>query len=235
VKLERTEEKGLGFEREEEKPNLELLKYFSVGIKTELINNLLTALFDSGGISEIELTEDMHEVIGALVDQSELANFLPDLEKIELDEDKLRLFVSLKGSPSLEISSSNELIFNVPHLSLKFKAKRNGEWSDYFTFILKLRTGLDINIRGEQLGLSLNLKKLNLEGEWAELYKPLDKTFYREDAEESFKSLVYMISSELEDSPLLGIPSFEVGDREITVRNFKVENNFLYIDIIPSN
>jgi hypothetical protein len=177
----------------------------------------------------------MHDVIGALVDRSELANFLPDLEKVELDEDKLRLFVSLKGFPSLEISSSNKLIFNVPHLRLKFKAKRNGEWRDYFTFILKLKVGLDINIRGEQLGLSLGLKKLNLEGEWAALYKPLDKTFYREDTEESFKSLVYMISSELEDSPLLGIPSFEVGDREITIKNFKVENNFLYIDIIPSN
>ena len=95
--------------------------------------------------------------------------------------------------------------------------------------------GLDIAINGPQLGLSLDMKKLSLEGEWPDSYSPMDKTFFREDAEESFKSLIYMVSSELEDSPLLALPSFEFGDREITFKNFKIENGFIFIDIVPLN
>ena len=34
-----------------------------------------------------------------------------------------------------------------------------------------------------------------------------------------------MISSELEESPLLKVPSFEVGEREITFKNFKLDDS----------
>ena len=44
-----------------------------------------------------------------------------------------------------------------------------------------------------------------------------------------------MISSELEESPLLKVPSFEVGEREITFKNFKLDDGFIHLDIIPSN
>ena len=76
---------------------------------------------------------------------------------------------------------------------------------------------------------------LKFDGRWASSYEPQDKTFYREDAEESFKSLFYMISSELEESSILKVPSLEVGDREITFKNLKLDDGFIHLDIIPSN
>ncbi|MEE2743174.1 MAG: hypothetical protein VYD54_04650 [Bdellovibrionota bacterium] len=232
VRLAEVNEKGLELEEEDD---LEFLKYFSIGIKPELVNVLIKGLFPGKKLPKIELKEEMHEVIGALLDKSELANFLPDLEKVDLDQDKLRLFVSLKKYPSVGLDSSGQLNLSIPHVGLNFMAKRNGEWSDYFTFNIDLKVGLDIAINGPQLGLSLDMKKLSLEGEWPDSYSPMDKTFFREDAEESFKSLIYMVSSELEDSPLLALPSFEFGDREITFKNFKIENGFIFIDIVPLN
>jgi hypothetical protein len=234
VRLAEVEEKGLELEKEES-GDLELLKYFSIGIKPKLVNILIKGLFPNEKLPKMELKEEMHEVIGAIVDRSELANFLPDLEKIDLDQDKLRLFVSLKKYPSVELDSSGQLNLNIPHVGLNFMAKRNAKWSDYFTFNIDLKVGLDVAINDNQLGLSLDLKKLNLEGEWPKSYGPMDDTFFREDAEESFKSLIYMISSQLEDSSLLALPSFEFGDREITFKNFEIKNGFIFVDIIPLN
>ncbi len=211
------------------------LRYFSVSIKPELINILLEGLKESGSLPKIELKEDMHEVIGALVHRDELSNFLPDLENAKLDEDKLKLFVSFRKAPSLAISESGELLFNAPGLDLKFFAKRNQKWEEYFTFEFDMKLNFDIKINSENLDLSFVVDSLSLDGRWASSYEPQDKTFYREDAEESFKSLFYMISSELEESSILKVPSLEVGDREITFQNLKLDDGFIHLDIIPSN
>ncbi|MBG07304.1 MAG: hypothetical protein CME68_00965 [Halobacteriovoraceae bacterium] len=211
------------------------LRYFSVSIKPELINILLEGLRESGSLPEIELKEDMHEVIGALVHRDELSNFLPDLEKAKLDEDKLKLFVSLRKAPSLSIGEGGDLLLNAPGLDLKFYAKRNQKWEEYFTFEFDMKLNFDIKIESENLDLSFAVESLNLNGRWASSYEPQDKTFYREDAEESFKSLFYMISTELEDSSILKVPSLEVGDREITFKNLKLDDGFIHLDIIPSN
>ena len=98
-----------------------------------------------------------------------------------------------------------------------------------------MKLNFDLKIESEILDLAFEVESLNLNGRWASTYKPEDETFYREDAEESFKSLFYMISSELEGSPLLKVPSIEVGDREITFKNLKLDDGFIHLDIIPSN
>jgi hypothetical protein len=165
------------------------LRYFSVSIRPELINILLEGLKESGSLPRIELTEDMHEVIGALVQRDELSNFLPDLEKVKLDEEKLKLFVSFRKAPSLSISENGELLFKAPGLDLNFFAKRNQKWEEYFTFEFDMKLNFDIKIESENLDLSFDVDALSLDGRWAPSYEPQDKTFYREDAEESFKSL----------------------------------------------
>ena len=124
---------------------------------------------------------------------------------------------------------------NAPGLDLKFYAKRNKKWEEYFTFEFDMKLNFDIKIESENLDLSFEVESLNLNGRWASSYEPQDKTFYREDAEESFKSLFYMISAELEDSSILTVPSLEVGDREITFKNLKLDDGFIHLDIIPSN
>ena len=211
------------------------LRYFSVSIKPELVNMLLNGLNESGSFPKIELTEDMHEVIGALVHREELSNFLPDLEKVKLDEDKLKLFASFREAPSLSIGENETLSLKTPGLDLTFFAKRNQKWEEYFTFAFDMKLDFNIKIETESLDLSFQVDSLNLDGRWSASYEPQDRTFYREDAEESFKSLFYMISSELEGSPLLKVPSLEVGDREITFKNLKLDDGFIHLDIIPSN
>ena len=233
--LDQMSEKSLSNNSNNVSLNANFLRYFSVSIKPELINMLLNGLKESGSLPKIELTEDMHEVIGALVHREELSNFLPDLEKVKLDEDKLKLFVSFRKAPSLSIGENETLLLKTPGLDLTFFAKRNQKWEEYFTFEFDMKLNFDIKIEAESLDLSFAVDSLNLDGRWAPSYEPQDKTFYREDAEESFKSLFYMISSELEGSPLLKVPSLEVGDREITFKNLKLDDGFFHLDIIPSN
>jgi hypothetical protein len=231
---------GVAIEKSSDKINdggelPELLKYATVGINPRFLNRLVRALIPREGSLPIEITPDFHEMLDDILKASEFVNFIPDLDQIELDTDRIRLFFRILSAPKVGFSKDNgALDAQMKNLQIKMMVKTGGEWIDYFFFTVNARLKLKGEIIGEKFTIFPKLSFVNVDGHFAKSYKPTVREFSLEELEESLRVIVE-IFTESEDGIEMDAPTIVLGRWMIKLENLKIRPPFVFLDIWGRN
>ena len=209
-----------------------LLKYFTIKMKENFINELFTVLIP-GETPKIEINADLHEMLGDLLLASELSAILPDLETAQMDTDRIKLYISIKETPKLEIGDDGNIIVIVPSTAADIQIKRDGKWIDYFTMIIDMKLSIKIDV-SERLSIEIDPQRFEITGKWASEYTPSDSQFYADDTEDVLKQLLEMITSE--EGGILGenLPTIPIGGHFLSIKNVLVEKPYISLDVMQA-
>ena len=228
VALEKDTDKGM---EEGELPVL--VKYGTIGIKPAFADKLLAALIPAEGTNPIEITPDFHEMVQEILLTSEFSNFIPDLEQIETDTEELKMFVTFLHPPKIGLEGDT-LLAGLKGLQLKLMIKKDGEWMDYFF----IKLGVDLSIKGEisdgKIKLFPSISNLDITGDFAAGYTPVDNTFLKDELKDMVELLLGLFT-EGDEGLAIDVPFFTLGTRRVGVDNLMIKAPYLFIDLVGMN
>lgn len=209
-----------------------LLKYFSLKIKSDFVNELFKVLIPSE-TPKIEINSDLHEMLTDMLKASEMSVLIPDLDKISLDTDRIKIFVSIIETPKLEIDDENKIIAIVPNIGATIQVKQNGKWRDYFTMFIDTKISIKIEM-SESLNFEIDAQKLEVSGKWPSDYTPTDATFFSDDAEEIFRHLLTVMASKEGGFGGGNLPTIPIGGHFLSIKNIAVEKPYISLDVMKA-
>jgi len=184
------------------------------------------------GMQPIELTPDLSEMVGEILKPSALGMFLPDLQKVTVDSDQLKAFLSLPQAPKLSLGEAGDLIANIPDLALKLQIQQNGNWKDYFTLHLKADLSLGVSAKAGKVNILPKISGLKSWGDWAPGYQPQDATFLHESFEETVQTIIGLMSGEGSEGLALDVPVLDLGYGNLSIEHVRVAKPYFLLDLV---
>ncbi len=190
------------------------------GIKPVFVSELLNILFKNSS-KFMELNADNAPFLGDGFTRESLSPYLPDLNLIQLENEKIRTFIQLQEAPTVNFNGQKDgLKTSIKNLKMKFMVFTKGEWKDYFILTQNLDVILYPFINEKTLFMRLGPDaSLKLSGVWASTYMPVNTTFNREQLERDFNdSLSFLSNAEYiykNEMPVIAIQDKKVSLGEI--------------------
>ncbi len=209
-----------------------VLDYASISISPELINDLLGIIFDGKHTQDLELNSDLNEIIDDLLKYGQFSELLPELRDIGTDEDPLKMYLSLKQAPRIEIDpDSPKIRAYIPQLVMRTQVHAEEEWRDFFSFFNDL--GIEVEIEKNEDGIKAEVEILHqkVTGKWSPSYSPQDPTFNVDTANEFFPMLFNMLLEVLNEKLTLEIPILNIGGETVTIGDLEVRDGNIHIEI----
>lgn len=205
----------------------------SFGLNANFLNSVLAAVIP-GGTTPVEVDNSVFPGIEDVLTKSFLATFLPDINEISTDSDRVRLKIQLMSTPSVNaISETQSLGVNINDMVLTFLISQNGQWHDYYAFKFKVGASLAATI--DELH-DFRIKLLHgvtyqYTGSWAPDYTPTNPSV---NSEEFGLTVDAIIDALYEQDNLFKVelPLLPLGNEAVTIANPSVAGPFLGLELI---
>lgn len=205
------------------------VRYGSIGINPAVVSAAFTTLWPEGSD-----WIDVSDKAAGLLEASTMVALWPDLEKVKLSSNHLRLAVRLADIPELAADERTQtLTAHLPKLTLRFQVNIDNQWTDYYFIDLALTAAAKGNITGRQLAVSMAKgAKFELTGKWSDSYHPQDVQFNSDMAKELFTTLIDLFSS----GPLLKtqLPALPSAKTPLSLQGLRVHGPFIGIDVVAA-
>lgn len=206
----------------------------SVAVRTRMINELLAQVTP---ILPYTLPLDTSSSpLDQLFNRQSLSSMLPDLTKIQLDQDQILARIGFGQAPRLEtrnmLGGTIELSLIVPDLRLYLDIIQNGQSMPYFEMRLSASMGVRLELEDSSLKLSIVTPgNLNVQGSWMPNYQPSIEIFEQDVAHMLFSSVLDILYSA---GPLtrIQIPPLPVGPTgSLNVSGAFVDGDFIGVSL----
>ena len=209
-----------------------LLPLAAFGINPGILTDAFASIYP-GGTDFIEIDEGTAPGLRDVLDIRSAASIWPDLQQIQLTKPYLRLWVRVAEAPLLGTDPiAQSVTASLPRLEMKFMIQQDGLWRDYFVMNVGVNTGITTGIVNELLNLQLAPNStVTVTGHWADGYVPRIDIFEYDVAQFLFTTVFDYLGA---SGPLASVwvPTMVVGDRNVTLANPVVDEQFLSLDVV---
>jgi hypothetical protein len=212
----------------------ELTRFGTVGLNPALANELFTALTPSWP-EFFELDSGTIPQIGEILNRGTLATIWPDLNSVDLADQRVRAFVSLPRAPRIEFHRTGIITMHlrVEDFHLTFMVNRGGTWQRYSHLHIGVDAPVNIGIVDRVLQVGAGMAAVTVEGGFDPGYNPEVPIFERDMALVVARTL-FDVLAEQGMITMIEIPNFPLGGEFVTLNGFKVTEPFLQLDIVKA-
>ena len=193
----------------------------TLGLRTALLNELLaqaTPLLPT----TIPIDPSQAPGIGQVFSRQGLSAILPDLNQIEMDEDRVYAQLGFAAAPSLTAYRMADgqvtLVFSMPDVRLALRIKQHGALVPYFNLIFAANLPIQATLDGDSVKLTVvRPGRIAVSGTWAPGYTPSVDIFEQDLANTIFSSLLDILYLDAQTA--------------LRVSHPHVDNDFIMIDL----
>jgi len=204
-----------------------------VGLNTQLLNQLFTALF-SNGSTEIEVNDEIFPGVSRFLTRPVIGSFIPDLLEADVDQEHVKIFLKIIDPPQIyTIDAERAISARLPKVQIRIAVSLDQVWTDYYFLTFDFYSKISTSISDDKRFLLKILSDIEygFSGRWADGYQP-QIDWIEDDVLELFLDGVF--DSVYEQDPLLGfqLPVITIGGAPVTMFNPALDSNYLYFDIV---
>lgn len=206
----------------------------AASVSTTLMNQIISVITPKQAeFYEIDLESAgrLHDILN----RHSLATIWPDLNLIHLDDNNIRLFLSLPSPPTIATTrdvNTPEIAFKTADLVLSVYVKKDGTWQPYSYLHANAAVPIEFVVGEEDITIAPKpATELSTSSEWAEGYTPQVDIFEQDLADSIFASAIEILA---ERQPMLlgKKPVFAIGAERVSVGNFGIGESSVNIQIM---
>jgi len=211
----------------------DLTRFGTVGLNPALANELFVALTPPQP-EFFELDPSAIPQIGEVLNRGTLATIWPDLNVIDLGEERVRAFVTLPHAPRIDFHRTRDVVslkLRIEDFHLTFMVHREGAWQRYAHLFVSADAPVQIGLENRILKVGAGMAEVEVDGAFDSGYQPQVPIFERDMALVVARTL-FDVLSEQGMITVIEIPAFPVGGEFVTLGGFRVAEPFLQLDIV---